>query len=210
MSLFNLFSKKSKSPIETKVFSIRDRILDQLSKVDNYRDLSDNSKYLENQYKRFIATILSGSLISLKYKRTQKLSDDDPLLKQLFRIIFIEAISFQEDYIIPDIIEYDILAHNSLKERNYLLLYIMDKYNRYSEDVDHGLKTNEPYYFEEFDDPDSEFSGYKNHFLFLRELFFIESVERTNGIEIKSNDYDVDWERFDEFFSFILKTYSDI
>jgi hypothetical protein len=141
---------------------------------------------------------------------SQSLSENDPLIKQIFGIVFNDALSFQKKYIIPDKIQYELLGHERLKEKHGMQLEIFSKYHRYVRDIEHGLKTNEPYYFEEFYDPDAEFSGYKNHFLFLRELFFIETVENDKGIEIKNNEYDVDWDNLDNFFPFIKKIYSDI
>jgi hypothetical protein len=210
MNLFNLFSRQSKSPIENKIISVRDKILAQLAKNEKQYNLTDNSQFLETEYKKFISVILSGSLIRVSYMASKSVSENDPLIKQIFSIIFDEALSFQKKYIITDKINYDLLGHERLKEKHGIQQEIFSKYHRYVGDIEHGLKTSEPYYFEGFDDPEAEFSGYKNHFLFLRELFFRETFENDNGIKIKNNEYDVDWDNLDNFFRFIKKIYSDI
>jgi len=210
MSLFNIFSKKSKSPLENKIISVRDKIITELKKQEKYNNLTDNGLFLETEYKKFVSTILSGALIRVKYMSSKSLSENDPLIKQIFNIVLNDSFEFQRKYIINNKIQYDILGHERLKEKHGMQLAIFSKYHRYVSDIQHGLKTNEPYYFEEFDDEESEFSGYKNHFLYLRELFFIETVENDNRIEINNNEYDVDWDFLESFFLFIKNIYSDV
>ena len=200
--------RETKSPLETKLNSLSENLTAQFLDSEMCRDMPDHVQLLIEQYYRYIATILAGVMLKKKLIHSQNLTSEDPIIKQIFRLVFIESINFQETFIVPDIIQYDILAHESLKDRNRLLIELISKNKDYLEDLDHAFKTSEPYYLVEFEDEaDDEFSGYKNYYSFLRDVFFIEVAESLEGIEIKRMGYTLDWNRLKKVFTSIIDLY---